>query len=253
MFYQMFNYLLVSGSSTMSDTNTETRIADALERIADSLETIAKRPGFLKTVESRIEKAIDVNNSVVEEVVEKVVAEEPVFKEDIEKSSVPVKESKKNDGLEPGLRVKIESDTVNNGCIGSIVELKGPRWVIVSVEKGNDVKNKGETLSVSRGECVVLKGEGNAETATEVIEEPELAPETPELIVDEDDADHPGNYRIDTGTYAGRTVHDVYSVEGGGQKVIHFMAFKGSSKYAERAKILQAYLALYGIKEYPEA
>ena len=237
----------------MSDTNTETRIADALERIADSLEVMAKRPGFLKTVESRIETALDTNDAIVEEVVEEIKAEEPIFKEDVENTKAPAKESKKNDGLEPGLRVKIESETVNNGCIGSIVELKGPRWVVVAVEKGNEHKKKGETLSVSRGECVVLKGEGNAETATEVVEEPELAPETPELIVNEDDAMHPGNYRIETGTYSGRTVHDVYSVEGGAKKVIHFMAFKGPAKYEDRAKVLKAYLALYGIEEYPEA
>lgn len=253
MLVPMFNSLVVSGLFTMSDTNTETRIADALERIADSLEVMAKRPGFLKTVESRIETALETNDAVVEEVVEKIKAEEPIFKEDVEKSSVPAKESKKNDSLEPGLRVKIESDTVNNGCIGSIVELKGPRWVVVTVEKGNEHKKKGDILTVSRGECIPFKGEGNAETATEVIEEPELAPETPQLIVNEDDAMHPGNYRLETGTYTGRTVHDVYSVEGGAKKVIHFMAFKGPAKYEERAKILRAYLALYGIEEYPEA
>ncbi len=249
----MFNYLLVSGSPTMSDTNTETRIADALERIADSLEVMAKRPGFLKTVESRIEKALDVNDSVVDDIVEKVAAEKPIFKEDVEKAQASAKASKKNDGLEIGLRVKIESDGVNNGCVGTIAELRGPGWVVVVVEKGNDHKSKDETLSVRRGECVVLKGEGNAKTATEVIEEPELAPETPELIVDGDDVNHPGNYIIETGGYTGRKVHDVYSEEGGGQKVVHFMAFKGPSKYEERAKVLRAYLALYGIEEYPEA
>ena len=249
----MFNYLRVSGPFTMSDTNTETRIADALERIADSLEGMAKRPGFLKTVESRIEKALDANDSVVDDIVEKVKAEEPIFKEDVKKAKAPAKASKKNDGLEVGLRVKIESDSVNNGCVGTIAELRGPGWVVVVVEKGNDHKSKDETLSVRRGECVVLKGEGNAKTATEVVEEPELAPETPELIVNEDDTTHPGNYRIETGTYSGRTVHDVYSVEGGAKKVIHFMAFKGPAKYEERAKVLKAYLALYGIEAYPEA
>ena len=253
MFYQMFNYLRVSGPSTMSDTNTETRIADALERIADSLEVMAKRPGFLKTVESRIEKAIDANDSVVDDVVEKVAAEKPIFKEDVEKAQASAKASKKNDGLEVGLRVKIESDTVNNDCVGTIAELRGPSWVVVAVEKGNDHKTKGETLSVRRGECVVLKGEGNAKTATEVIEEPELAPETPELVVNPDDASHPGNYIIETGGYTGRKVHDVYSEEGGGKKVVHFMAFKGPAKYEDRAKVLREYLTLYGITEYPEA
>lgn len=246
----------------MNDNEIEIRKVVALESIATSLQEMVKRPLPLKTVEKRLEMAMDANAEAVEVAVADVVlADDDALGDPMEAMEKMVKadetkaSKKMSASLSPGMRVKIESDTLNDGCIGSITELRGTTWVTVKVEKGNNEKLRGDTITVSRGQCVVLKGEGNAETATEVIEEPELAPDPNVLIFDWSDMDHPGNYRIETGTYVGRTVHDVYSLGTGAQKVIHFMAFKAPASKSDRAKILQAYLALLEVTEevaYPE-
>jgi hypothetical protein len=238
----------------MNDTEIKLMIKFlvALESIATSLQEMVKRPLPLKTVEKRLEVAMEANAEAVEVAVATAVV---LVDDDAPGDPMETKASKKTESLSPGMRVKIEADTLNDGCIGSITELRGTTWVTVKVEKGNNEKLRGDTITVSRGQCVVLKGEGNAETATEVIEEPELAPDPNVLKFDWSDMDHPGNYRIETGTYVGRTVHDVYSLGTGAQKVIHFMAFKAPASKSDRAKILQAYLALLEVTEevaYPE-
>ena len=182
----------------MNDNEIEIRKVVALESIATSLQEMVKRPLPLKTVEKRLEMAMDANAEAVEVAVADVVlADDDALGDPMEAMEKMVKadetkaSKKMSASLSPGMRVKIESDTLNDGCIGSITELRGTTWVTVKVEKGNNEKEKGDTITVSRGQCVILKGEGNAETATEVIEEPELAPDPNVLIFDWSDMDHP--------------------------------------------------------------
>ena len=58
----------------MSD-NYQERIADALERIAGSLEEMVNRPLPLRTVEKRLEQAIDANDQLSEISVASVIEE----------------------------------------------------------------------------------------------------------------------------------------------------------------------------------
>ena len=69
----MFNYLRLR-ARLMSD-NYQERIADALERIADSLEVMVNRPLPLRTVEKRLEKAVEANEQLSEISVASVIEE----------------------------------------------------------------------------------------------------------------------------------------------------------------------------------
>ena len=138
----------------MSD-NYQERIADALERIAGSLEEMVNRPLPLRTVEKRLEQAIDANDQLSEISVASVIKEskqetvEVVEKEAIQTTTLPkARESVFTTDLEVGVRVLVSgSDGPNEGCVGTIVD-KAKNWITVSVETGNNVKKAGETISV---------------------------------------------------------------------------------------------------------
>lgn len=230
----------------MSD-NDISRIADALESISTSLGVLVSRPLPMRKIEERLEKAVEVHDSVSDIVVAEAGKESATKAE--KKTDV-----KTTDGeVAEGVRVIIESDTVNNGCIGTIVAT-AKAWITVTVEEGNGQKKKGENISVRKNECKVLAGDENVATVsedTEVIEEEEIdAPATKEFIVDESDTEHPGNFRFDRGAKAGQTVHTVYSESDSGVTFVLYAAFK--QKHNEHwMKPCQDYLALHGITEHP--
>lgn len=230
----------------MSD-NDISRIAEALESISTSLGVLVSRPLPMRKIEERLEKAVEVHDQVSDIVVAEV-GEESATK------AITKKEAKTTDGeIAEGVRVIIESESVNNGCIGTIVS-KTSAWITVTVEEGNDQKKKGESISVRKSECKVLAGEENVATVsedTEVIEEEEVdAPTTTEFIVDENDTEHPGNFRFDRGAKAGQTVHIVYSEGDSGVTFVLYAAFK--QKHNDHwTKPCQDYLALHGITEHP--
>ena len=103
-------------------------------------------------------------------------------------------------------------------------------------------------------QCKVLAGDENVATVsedTEVIEEPEIeAPATTELVVDENDTDHPGNFRFDKGAKTGQTVHSVYTESDSGKTFVLYAAFKAKHRpdWMEKCK---TYLLLHGIEEHP--
>ena len=232
----------------MSDDDILLRAVVALERIADAQEAMVARPAPLRTAEKRLEVAIEANEKLIASAVEESVKPKSTTEE------VPEKAKTVDYGdLKEGVRVQVESDNVNNGCIGTIVATSD-QWLTVTVEEGNGEKNKGDTMSVRKMQCKILDGDENVATVTEdteVIDEPEIeAPATEELIVDENDLDHPGNFRYDKGGKAGMTVHNVYTSGESGKTYVLYTAFKAKHRpeWMEKCK---EYLLLHGVKEHP--
>lgn len=241
----------------MSD-NYQERIADALERIAGSLEEMVNRPLPLRTVEKRLEQAIDANDQLSEISVASVIEEskqetvEVVEKEAIQATTLPkARESVFATDLEVGVRVLISgSDGPNDGCVGTIVD-KAKNWMTVSVETGNDVKKAGETISVRKSWCQVLEGEENVETATEVEEDTIGVEKTTELLIDESDVNHPGNFTFDKGARKGETVHQAYMSGDEGKTFVHYVAFLAANR-PEWTEHCKRYCALVGITSHPD-
>ena len=231
------------------DSEYLSRIADALERIADAQEAMVSRPAPLRTAEKRLEVALGENEKAVASAVEQESnAKAPAPEE------IPEKANTTDYGdLAEGVRVQIESDNVNNGCIGTIVNMSN-QWLTVTVEHGNGSKEKGENINVRKMDCKILAGDENVATVsedTEVIDEPEIeAPATTELVVDENDTDHPGNFRFDRGAKTGQTIHNVYTSSEAGKTFVLYAAFKAKHRpdWNEKCK---AYLLLHGIEEHP--
>ena len=225
------------------------RIAEALERIADVQEAMVSRPAPLRTAEKRLEVALEANEKVVASAVEQESdAKAPAPEE------IPEKAKTTDSGeLTEGIRVQVESEDVNDGCIGTIVATSGS-WLQVTVEEGNGEKNKGDTISVRKMQCKILAGDENVATVsedTEVIDDPEIdAPVTTELVVDENDLEHPGNFRFDKGAKTGQTVHSVYTESDSGKTFVLYAAFKAKHRpdWMEKCK---AYLLLHNIEEHP--
>ena len=241
----------------MSD-NYQERIADALERIAGSLEEMVNRPLPLRTVEKRLEQAIDANDQLSEISVASVIEEskqetvEVVEKEAIQATTLPkARESVFATDLEVGVRVLISgSDGPNDGCVGTIVD-KAKNWITVSVETGNDVKKAGETISVRKSWCQVLEGEENVETATEVEEDTIGVEKTTELLIDESDVNHPGNFTFDKGARKGETVHQAYMSGDEGKTFVHYVAFLAANR-PEWTEHCKRYCALVGVTSHPD-
>ena len=241
----------------MSD-NYQERIADALERIAGSLEEMVNRPLPLRTVEKRLEQAIDANDQLSEISVASVIEEstqetvEVVEKEAIQATTLPkARESVFTTDLEVGVRVLISgSDGPNDGCVGTIVD-KAKNWITVSVETGNNVKKAGETISVRKSWCQVLEGEENVETATEVEEDTIGVEKTTELLIDESDVNHPGNFTFDKGARKGETVHQAYMSGDEGKTFVHYVAFLAANR-PEWTEHCKRYCALVGITSHPD-
>jgi len=252
----MFNYLRLR-ARLMSD-NYQERIADALERIAGSLEEMVNRPLPLRTVEKRLEQAIDANDQLSEISVASVIEEskqetvEVVEKEAIQATTLPkARESVFATDLEVGVRVLISgSDGPNDGCVGTIVD-KAKNWMTVSVETGNDVKKAGETISVRKSWCQVLEGEENVETATEVEEDTIGVEKTTELLIDESDVNHPGNFTFDKGARKGETVHQAYMSGDEGKTFVHYVAFLAANR-PEWTEHCKRYCALVGVTSHPD-
>ncbi len=225
------------------------RIAEALERIADVQEAMVSRPAPLRTAEKRLEVALEANEKVLASAVEQDSdAKAPAPEE------IPEKAKTTDSGeLTEGIRVQVESEDVNDGCIGTIVATSGS-WLQVTVEEGNGEKNKGDTISVRKMQCKILAGDENVATVsedTEVIDDPEIdAPVTTELVVDENDLEHPGNFRFDKGAKTGQTVHSVYTESDSGKTFVLYAAFKAKHRpdWMEKCK---AYLLLHNIEEHP--
>ena len=241
----------------MSD-NYQERIADALERIAGSLEEMVNRPLPLRTVAKRLETAIDANDQLSEISVASVIEEskqetvEVVEKEAIQATTLPkARESVFATDLEVGVRVLISgSDGPNDGCVGTIVD-KAKDWMTVTVETGNDVKKAGETISVRKSWCQVLEGEENVETATEVEEIPIEVEKTTELLIDESDVNHPGNFTFDKGARKGETVHQAYMSGDEGKTFVHYVAFLAANR-PEWTEHCKRYCALVGVTSHPD-
>lgn len=241
----------------MSD-NYQERIADALERIAGSLEGMVNRPLPLRTVEKRLEQAIDANDQLSEISVASVIEEstqetvEVVEKEAIQATTLPkARESVFTTDLEVGVRVLISgSDGPNDGCVGTIVD-KAKNWITVSVETGNNVKKAGETISVRKSWCQILEGEENVETATEVEEDTIGVEKTTELLIDESDVNHPGNFTFDKGARKGETVHQAYMSGDEGKTFVHYVAFLAANR-PEWTEHCKRYCALVGITSHPD-
>ena len=252
----MFNYLRLR-ARLMSD-NYQERIADALERIAGSLEEMVNRPLPLRTVEKRLEQAIDANDQLSEISVASVIEEstqetvEVVEKEAIQATTLPkARESVFTTDLEVGVRVLVSgSDGPNEGCVGTIVD-KAKNWITVSVETGNNVKKAGETISVRKSWCQVLEGEENVETATEVEEDTIGVEKTTELLIDESDVNHPGNFTFDKGARKGETVHQAYMSGDEGKTFVHYVAFLAANR-PEWTEHCKRYCALVGITSHPD-
>jgi hypothetical protein len=232
----------------MSDDDILLRAVVALERIADAQEAMVARPAPLRTAEKRLEVAIEANEKLIVSAVEESVKPKSTTEE------VPEKAKTVDYGdLKEGTRVQIESDNVNNGCIGTIVAASN-QWLTVTVEEGNGEKKKGETINVRKMDCKILAGDENVATVTEdteVIDEPEVeAPATQELVVDESDLSHPGNFRFDKGAKTGMTVHNVYTSSESGKTFVMYAAFKAKHRpdWMEKCK---EYLLLHGVKEHP--
>jgi len=232
----------------MSDDDILLRAVVALERIADAQEAMVARPAPLRTAEKRLEVAIEANEKLIASAVKESVKPKSTTEE------VPEKAKTVNYGdLKEGVRVQIEADNVNNGCIGTIVATSN-QWLTVTVEEGNGEKKKGETINVRKMDCKILAGDANVATVTEdteVIDEPEIeAPATEDLVVDESDLDHPGNFRYDKGGKAGMTVHNVYTSGESGKTYVLYTAFKAKHRpeWMEKCK---EYLLLHGVKEHP--
>jgi|TARA_B110001454_G_scaffold216571_1_gene240075 hypothetical protein len=227
--------------------NDISRIADALESIAADVKVMVSRPLPMRKIEERLAKAVEVHDQVSDIVVAEAGKESAA-------KAITKKEEKTTDGeITEGVRVVIDSESVNNGCIGTIVS-KTSAWITVAVEEGNDKKKKGESISVRKNECKVLADDENVATVsedTEVIEEEEIdAPATKEFVVDENDTEHPGNFRFDRGAKSGQTIHIVYSEGDSGVTFVLYAAFK--QKHNEHwTKPCQDYLALHGITEHP--
>ena len=155
----------------MSDDDILLRAVVALERIADAQEAMVARPAPLRTAEKRLEVAIEANEKLIASAVEESVKPKSTTEE------VPKKAKTVDYGdLKEGVRVQIESDNVNNGCIGTIVAASN-QWLTVTVEEGNGEKKKGETINVRKMDCKILAGDENMATVTEdteVIDEPEI-------------------------------------------------------------------------------
>jgi hypothetical protein len=241
----------------MSD-NYQERIADALERIAGSLEEMVKRPLPLRTVEKRLEQAIDANDQLSEISVASVIEEskqetvEIVEKEAIQTTTLPkARDSVFDTDLEVGVRVLISgSDGPNDGCIGTIVD-KAKNWITVSVETGNNAKKAGETISVRKSWCQVLEGEENVKTATEVEEIAIEVEKTTDLLIDESDANHPGNFAFDKGARKGETVHQAYMSGDEGKTFVHYVAFLAGNR-PEWTEHCKRYCALVGVTSHPD-
>ena len=241
----------------MSD-NYQERIADALERIAGSLEEMVKRPLPLRTVEKRLEQAIDANDQLSEISVASVIEEstqetvEVAEKEAIQATTLPkARESVFTTDIEVGVRVLVSgSDGPNEGCVGTIVD-KAKNWITVSVETGNNVKKAGETISVRKSWCQVLEGEENVETATEVEEDTIGVEKTTELLIDESDVNHPGNFTFDKGARKGETVHQAYMSGDEGKTFVHYVAFLAANR-PEWTEHCKRYCALVGITSHPD-
>lgn len=252
----MFNYLRLRATA-MSD-NYQERIADALERIAGSLEEMVNRPLPLRTVEKRLEKAIEANEQLSEISVASVIEEskqetvEVVEKEAIQATTLPkARETVFTTDLEVGVRVLITgSDGPNDGCVGTIVD-KANAWLTVSVETGNNVKKAGETISVKKSWCQILEGEENVETATEVEEDTIGVEKTTELLIDESDVNHPGNFTFDKGARNGETIHQAYMSGDEGKTFVHYVAFLAGNR-PEWTEHCKRYCALVGITSHPD-
>jgi hypothetical protein len=242
----------------MSDKYQE-RIAVALESIADSLEEMVKRPLPLRTVEKRLEQAIDANDQLSEIAIASVTEQskpetvEIVQKESILGTTLPkARDSVFDTDLEVGVRVLISgSEGPNDGCVGTIVD-RAKNWITVSVETGNDVKKPGETISVRKSWCQVLEGEENVETATEVrVEETLVVEKTTELLIDENDSNHPGNFTFDKGARKGESVHEAYMSGDEGKTFVHYVAFLAGNR-PEWTEHCKRYCALVGVTSHPD-
>jgi len=231
----------------MTDDKHLLRMAKALERIADCQEAMVNRPAPLRTAEKRLDVALEANEKALASAVEEsAVPVEPIAEEAMPKKAQPTE-------LDEGVRVQVESKTVNDGCIGTIVA-KTSAWLTVTVEQGNSEKKKGENISVRKSECKILADDENIATVsedTEVIKEPDVeAPETTELVIDENDTKNPGNFRFDKGARSGQTIHNVYTENDAGKTFVLYAAFKAEHRpdWMDKCK---AYLLLHGIDKHP--
>ena len=153
--------------------------------------------------------------------------------------------------LEVGVRVLISgSDGPNDGCVGTIVD-KANAWLTVSVETGNNVKKAGETISVKKSWCQILEGEENVETATQVEEDSIGVEKTTELLIDESDTNHPGNFTFDKGARKGETVHQAYMSGDEGKTFVHYVAFLAANR-PEWTEHCKRYCALVGVTSHPD-
>jgi hypothetical protein len=251
----MFNYLWLTGRF-MSDKYQE-RIAVALESIADSLKDMVDRPLPLRTVEKRLEQAVSANDQLSEIAIASATEQskpetvEIVQKEAIQATTLPkARDSVFTTDLE--IRVLISgSDGPNDGCVGTIVD-KANAWMTVTVETGNDVKKAGETISVKKSWCQILEGEENVKTATEVVEEETLVVEkTTELLIDENDPNHPGNFTFDKGARKGESIHEAYMSGDEGKTFVHYVAFLAGNR-PEWTEHCKRYCALVGVNSHPD-
>jgi len=253
----MFNYLWLTGRF-MSDKYQE-RIAVALESIADSLKDMVDRPLPLRTVEKRLEQAVSANDQLSEIAIASATEQskpetvEIVQKEAIQATTLPkARDSVFTTDLEIGVRVLISgSDGPNDGCVGTIVD-KANAWMTVTVETGNDVKKAGETISVKKSWCQILEGEENVKTATEVVEEETLVVEkTTELLIDENDPNHPGNFTFDKGARKGESIHEAYMSGDEGKTFVHYVAFLAGNR-PEWTEHCKRYCAEVGVNSHPD-
>ena len=220
---------------------------------------MVNRPLPLRTVEKRLEQAIDANDQLSEIAIASVTEQskpetvEIVQKESILGTTLPkARDSVFDTDLEVGVRVLISgSEGPNDGCVGTIVD-RAKNWITVSVETGNDVKKPGETISVRKSWCQVLEGEENVETATEVrVEETLVVEKTTELLIDENDSNHPGNFTFDKGARKGESVHEAYMSGDEGKTFVHYVAFLAGNR-PEWTEHCKRYCALVGVTSHPD-
>lgn len=234
----------------MSDKNDLNRIADAVEGIRDILKELVERPLPLRTAEKRLEKAVEVNDKIsnesVKEVTEPSEPSAPKKKSNKKESVVEVVKTKTSDIVE-GVRIQIHTDDDKNSLIGTVTK-RSRRWATITVENSNPDYRKGATVTVSAGSCKILAGDENVSGADEVVDEEVEVKQNSQLIIDENDTGHPGNFRMTTGAHPGKTIHNLYLEGEEGKGFLEYIAFRSDRKdiddWREASK---KYLALYDI------
>ena len=78
-----------------------------------------------------------------------------------------------------------------------------------------------------------------------------MVEKTTELLIDENDPNHPGNFTFDKGARKGESIHEAYMSGDEGKTFVHYVAFLAGNR-PEWTEHCKRYCALVGVNSHPD-